>query len=143
MKKILIFTLIALIAIQFIKIDINKNKDSNSSIEIVAPANIKTILQESCYDCHSNNYKIPWYGDIAPSSWFVRSHINNGRKVLNFSEFNNYEKVKQKKLYSDIAKSIVLRMPLSSYTWLHKNSTLTKDDKDAIKVWAIDAKNRL
>ncbi len=143
MKKILIFTLITLIAIQFIKIGIDKNKNSNSSSEIVAPQNIKVILQKSCYDCHSNSYKIPWYGDMAPSSWFVRSHINNGRKALNFSEFNNYDKAKQKKLYGDITKSIVLRMPLSSYLGLHSNAKLSKKEKDAIKVWGIDAKNKL
>ncbi len=141
MKKFLIIIIMALIAIQFIKVDITKNTTPAS--EIIAPANIKAILQKSCYDCHSNSYKIPWYGDIAPSSWLVRSHINNGRKVLNFSEFNNYEKAKQKKLYNDIKKSIVLRMPLDSYILLHTNAKLTKNEKDAIKAWTIDAKNRL
>ncbi|MCI0500406.1 MAG: heme-binding domain-containing protein [Epsilonproteobacteria bacterium] len=142
MKKLILFTVVIFALIQLIKIDTPK-QIQDERYEIKAPSNIKTTLQKSCYDCHSNNYKVPWYGNIAPSSWFVRSHINDGIKVLNFSEFNNYDKTKQNKLYADIIKSIVIRMPLSSYTILHQNAKLSQKEKEEIRAWAIDAKNRL
>ncbi len=135
MKKFIIFSILFLALIQLIKIDTQAIMLSNPQDEIMAPSNIKAILKRSCYDCHSNNAVIPWYGDIAPFSWYVRSHINDGRKVLNFSTFNTLNDEKQKKAFEDIQESIVIRMPLSTYLWMHSDATLSDDDKKALKEW--------
>ncbi|KIM03815.1 MAG: hypothetical protein KN64_11365 [Sulfurovum sp. AS07-7] len=135
MKKFIISAILFIAFIQFITIDIEALIPSNPKDEIIAPSNIKAILKRSCYDCHSNNSVIPWYGSIAPFSWYVRSHINDGRKVLNFSTFNTLDKEKQKKALEDIQESIVIRMPLSTYLWMHSNAALNDNDKKALKDW--------
>ncbi|EFK96856.1 cytochrome c, partial [sediment metagenome] len=63
------------------------------------------------------------------------SHINDGRKVLNFSTFNTLNNEKQKKAFKDTQDSIVIRMPLSTYLWMHSDAMLSDDDKKALKEW--------
>lgn len=46
------------------------------------------IVTETCADCHSNRTRWPWYTNVAPASWFARSDVDGGRKVLNFSEWD-------------------------------------------------------
>ena len=60
-------------------------------IEITKPSEeIATMLKGACYDCHSHQVKYPWYTNIAPISWWVKGHIDNGVIELNFSEWGNY-----------------------------------------------------
>lgn len=35
------------------------------------PANVAAILKVSCYDCHSNNTRYPWYSELQPGAWFI------------------------------------------------------------------------
>ncbi|MDD5406839.1 MAG: heme-binding domain-containing protein [Sulfurovaceae bacterium] len=136
MVKALIFIVIMFIGFQFITIDTKENLPTNPKDEIAVSNDIKTILKRSCYDCHSNNTTIPWYGNIAPSSWLVRSHINDGRKILNFSEFNKYDVEKQKDLFDRIGGAVVIRMPLPSYVWMHPKAELSQEDRDKLKAWS-------
>lgn len=135
MIKIFIYIAIIFVGIQFITINTKEHIEFDPRDEIVVSSEIKTILKRSCYDCHSNDSTIPWYGNIAPSSWLVRLHINDGRKILNFSEFGKYDAEKQKDLFDRIEDSVVIRMPLASYVWLHKDASLSQEDKAKLKAW--------
>ena len=53
-------------------------------------AAVAAILDRSCNDCHSNKTRWPWYSNVAPVSWFVIDHVNEGRENLNFSEWGRY-----------------------------------------------------
>jgi hypothetical protein len=48
----------------------------------------RALSVRACFDCHSNETVWPWYSNIAPLSWLVQSHIDEGRAELNFSEWN-------------------------------------------------------
>lgn len=100
------------------------------------PKNIDTMLQVSCYDCHSNNTNYPWYSRIQPIASFMASHIEEGKKELNFSEFGSYSKRKQQSKLEAI--NNVLKdntMPLGSYTIIHNNAKLSKEQKLEIQNW--------
>jgi len=100
------------------------------------PKSIQTILQTSCYDCHSNNTNYPWYSYIQPGRIFMESHIKNGKKNLNFSEFGNYSKRKQMSKLESISKQVKSgEMPLDSYTLIHKNATLSQKQKEETINW--------
>ncbi|TET88933.1 MAG: cytochrome C, partial [Sulfurovum sp.] len=88
------------------------------------------------YDCHSYETKMPWYGNIAPLSWEVRSHIKQGRAWLNFQRWESYDEDKKQKLYKGIVKSINFSMPIPMYLNLHEDAKLTKVQRDSIKKWA-------
>jgi len=143
MKKVILWTTILFIAIQFIKIDIPPVKDIDQNISLQAPKEVLQILKRSCFDCHSNETKYPFYSNIAPISWYIKSHIKKGREIVNFSIWNSYSKDKKIKILEKIPKAIVIRMPMPTYLWLHKRAKLTKEDKKILKSWAINLKNSL
>lgn len=100
------------------------------------PDSINGIFASSCYDCHSNNTRYPWYSYIQPARFFMERHIRNGKKELNFSEFGNYSRRRQESKLESINKQVKSgEMPLASYTWLHKNSKLTLQQREMIINW--------
>ena len=42
----------------------------------------------ACFDCHSNETQWPWYTNVAPMSWLVQRDVDEGRTILNFSEWD-------------------------------------------------------
>lgn len=94
------------------------------------PANVAAILKVSCYDCHSNNTRYPWYSVLQPGAWFMARHIKKGKEELNFDEFNNYSKRRKKaKIKSIISQIEKDEMPLNSYRMMHGNARLSADEK--------------
>ena len=93
-------------------------------------ANVAAILKVSCYDCHSNNTRYPWYSELQPGAWFMARHIKKGKEELNFDEFNNYSKRRKKaKIKSIISQIEKDEMPLKSYRMMHGNARLSADEK--------------
>ncbi|HRO09394.1 MAG TPA: heme-binding domain-containing protein [Saprospiraceae bacterium] len=146
-KKIVVALVTILIIIQFIGVE--KNTSTVSSENAIdkhysIPANVQTLLKTSCYDCHSNNTVYPWYNNIQPVKWWVGKHINDGKKELNFDEFNTYtEKKKLHKLDEVIETIKDNEMPLKSYTIIHNDAKLSPTDKVAIEKWVNDLKNQI
>jgi mono/diheme cytochrome c family protein len=46
------------------------------------------LTVRACFDCHSNETVWPWYSYIAPISWLIERDVKEGRRELNFSEWN-------------------------------------------------------
>ena len=147
MKKIGLGVLIVLTGIQFIKPARNENgqaSPSDISTTISTPSNVQLILQTACYDCHSNHTNYPWYTYVQPIGWMLNNHIKDGKKELNFSEFGSYSRRRQLSKLKSIASQVKDdEMPLASYTMLHKNARLTKEQKALIIDWAQNAKDNL
>ena len=137
LKHIFLWSLGMFIVLQAIQIDIpNAPENIDPAKEINAPKEIASLLKTSCYDCHSYQTTLPWYGSIAPVSWEVRSHIIDGRRWVNFQEWENYDEEKKQKIYKGIVKSINLRMPIPMYISMHEEAKLTKKQRKLIKTWA-------
>lgn len=95
-----------------------------------ANAEVAHTLKIACYDCHSNQPTYPWYSNIAPVSWWMQNHIDEGSHHLNFSEWGTYsEKRKNHKLEECIEMVEEGEMPMAYYTWMHKEAKLTDDQK--------------
>ncbi len=100
------------------------------------PDSLNIIITNSCYDCHSNNTRYPWYAYIQPARLIMEWHIKKGKKELNFSEFGNYSKRRQDSKLEGIIKQVKSgEMPLFSYTILHRNSKLTQQQKRKVLNW--------
>lgn len=52
-----------------------------------ADARTRDLMVRACYDCHSNEVEYPWYASVAPVSWAVEMHVNEGRGAVNYSTF--------------------------------------------------------
>ena len=84
LKRTLLAALAAFVAIQFVPVD---RTNPPVKTEIAAPAEIHDLLRRSCYDCHSNQTRWPFYAWVAPVSWFVVDHVEDGRADLNLTEW--------------------------------------------------------
>lgn len=85
----------------------------------------RALTARACFDCHSNETRWPWYSSVAPLSWFVQSHVDTGRRVLNFSEWQRgYEEARE------AAESVREgEMPLTSYLLLHAEARLSASEQ--------------
>lgn len=136
MKKVLIVILVAFIIIQFFPID-KTNPPPTPGMDFLkikkTPSEIAQIITTSCYDCHSNETKYPWYSNFSPFSWFLKNHIDEGRKHLNFSTFAVYEPKKQVHLLQEcIEMTEKEEMPLPSYYIGHQNAKLTSAQRQKL-----------
>jgi hypothetical protein len=140
--KYILITLIALfLIIQLIPVD-RENPYIESNAEIKTSPEVKNILKKSCYDCHSNQTNWPFYSYIAPISWLVSSDVSDGRKHLNFTEWNNLSPEKIVKIKSEIEEEISEdEMPLPSYTFIHSDAKLSAEQKNILKNWINVNKN--
>ena len=137
MKKIIFWIAVVFLAIQLIPINRdNKAIDKNNNFVDInkTPENIRLILKNACYDCHSNETKYPKYSYIAPISWAVKDHINEGREYLNFSEWGSYNKdLKQNAIEKTISTVRDLQMPLPSYIGYHPKANLTTEQRTILE----------
>ena len=146
MKKIIRITgmglLALLIIIQFFQTEKNSNTTASALANDIStiyplPDNVKSIVETSCYDCHSNNSNYPWYDNIQPVSWWLHNHIEEGKKEINFNEFASYSIRRQYKKLEEIIKQVKEdEMPLSSYTIIHTNAKLSPEKKLILSAWA-------
>ena len=143
-KIIGIILLLVLIALQFIRPD--KNQEGYESVaafemETQPTAEIKTILRNNCYDCHSNQTVYPWYAEIAPISYWLDEHVEDGKKHFNVSAWESYSvKRKDHKLDELIEEVDEGHMPLNSYTWLHGN--LSDSEKKILISWTKEVRKK-
>ena len=105
---------------------------------------VANVIRTSCFDCHSNETRWPWYTEIAPVSWLVANDVHSGRNHLNFSEWGKYTKSKRVlklgQIYEQVSKN---EMPLSKYLYMHPNAKLSSADRDSITSWTEQEQDRL
>lgn len=139
-KRVLIALLFCLIVIQLIHPakNINKNVQMNRvDLVLEVPSNIQSILEKSCYDCHSNNTVYPWYSKLQPVDWWLNDHIVEGKEELNFSEFGSYKPLRMYFKLREIAHEVTdNEMPLESYLYIHGDAKLSDEQKQTLVVWA-------
>lgn len=146
-KKVILLLLIVIVGIQFMPITRNQNNEvleTDFFKTFDVPNNIQDLIKNSCYDCHSNNTNYPWYNKIQPVSWFLEYHIKEGKKELNFSEFGGYSERRQKsKIKSAISQIEENKMPLLTYTLIHKKAKLSASDKKLMTKWLTQFRDSL
>ncbi|RXJ86823.1 heme-binding domain-containing protein [Arcobacter sp. CECT 8985] len=134
MKKAIMIIFALFIVVQFIR-PTRQNAKVVENLQLKAKPEVMKVLKTSCYDCHSDQTVWPWYSQIAPFSWTIASHVEDGRASLNFSKWESYDENKKKKELKSIYKKVYAAMPLSSYTWIHKDAKLTKEQIKMIRDW--------
>jgi len=123
----------------------NPPADPTNAVTAAAavPAEAAAILKRSCYDCHSNETRWPWYSNVAPISWGVIGHVSEARSRLNFSEFGAYTPAKRVALLEKVCEEVREGgMPLGSYLLMHADARLSDADRKAICDWTAEAAGR-
>ncbi|MBC7534223.1 MAG: heme-binding domain-containing protein [Ferruginibacter sp.] len=138
-EKIILALVLIFVAIQFIQPAYNRSGQVLPADFLTLykpPENVTAILQNACYDCHSNNTVYPWYSKIQPMAWMMGKHISEGKEELNFSDFGSYTSRRQISKLKSIANQVKdEEMPLTSYKWMHKKANLSKEEKALIIDW--------
>ena len=119
------------IGIQFIRPELTNQP---TKAELKAPPEVKRILQNSCYSCHSNQARLVWFDEIAPAYWLVAKDVKQARKHLNFSEIAKLPAAQQKAvLFESVNEIQVGAMPLPLYVRLHSESVITPQQLALLK----------
>ena len=140
LKILGLFIFTGLVIIQFFRIDktappIVQTETLEAAVS-VSP-DVSQIMVRSCSDCHTNSTIYPWYSNIQPFGWFLKNHIDDGRRKLNFSIFNTYAAKKQAKKLEEICEQVEAKeMPLPSYLWIHRYAVLSESEAKALCDWA-------
>ena len=93
----------------------------------------RDLVVRACYGCHSNEVEYPSYSKIAPISWMVASHVDEGRSAVNFSTIT-----KDGNANHDLRESIEIiqegEMPPSYYTHFgkHPEAKLTAEERQQL-----------
>ncbi len=139
LKRFFLLLFIAFVVLQFFRPKKNtfEGVSANDITKAYAvPTNVMASLKTSCYDCHTNNTKYPWYSHIQPVAWWLADHIEEGKKEINFNEFAAYSPRRQYKKFKEINDQLEEdEMPLKSYTIIHGDAKLSKEQKIEIYNW--------
>lgn len=105
---------------------------------------VSAIVDRACRDCHSNQTEWPWYTNVAPVSWWITDHVNEGRKNMNISEWGKLASDRQDKKLRQICDQVEDgAMPLSSYLPMHPKAKLSDLDKKTLCDWTRAERARL
>jgi Haem-binding domain len=88
----------------------------------------RQLAARACFDCHSNQTTYPWYSNIAPVSWLTERDVVEGRRRLNFSQWNGTQG-----RVNEVSRIVSEgEMPPFYYVWMHPSANLTSDQKTAL-----------
>ena len=128
---------LVLVGMQFVPTAVKRSPVPVSGIRLaqVIDPHVGAILDRSCQDCHSRHTNWPWYGRVAPVSWFLSRDVSRGLEKLDFSEWagrphSTNERMEICDAVSDGS------MPLRAYTLIHHEARLSKQDVKSICDWA-------
>ena len=77
---------------------------------------VAAILERSCNDCHSSETRWPWYSNVSPVSWYLKRHVEEGRRELSFSEWGGYTPRRRERKLHEICRQVESgEMPLNPY----------------------------
>jgi len=90
--------------------------------------NTRTLFMQTCGDCHSNETIWPWYSNVAPVSWILYNHVEEGRSQFNVSAWGYQENEAEEavELY------IHGEMPPKSYLPAHPEARLSGEARQAL-----------
>ena len=131
-KKVLVITGLSIVGVLLAAQLVPYGRDhSNPSVtaepQWSAPGT-RALADRACFDCHSNQTRWPWYSNVAPVSWLVQADVDEGRRVLNFSEWTRgYEEAQES------GETVRNReMPPRSYLMLHPEAKLSDAEREQL-----------
>ena len=100
------------------------------------------LARRSCFDCHSNETRWPWYVKVAPVSWFVATDVKRARKAVNFSEWSvqagRTANTAMGTLAAACAGVTAGHMPPALYRLMHPEARLSEEEAICFCTWTIE-----
>lgn len=139
LRPFLIIAGIVLVIIQFFGID-KTNPPVDLSQDFIQttnpPVKVANLIKTACYDCHSHTTKYPWYTNIQPFAWWIKGHVDNGNKHLNFSTWTTYDAKKQAHKLEEFVEVLEDKeMPMLSYMVAHSDAWIDAEQRKLLVDW--------
>jgi hypothetical protein len=132
MRRLLLATaavlLVGFLAIQFVPYGRDHTNPPVTGEPAWDSAATRDLAVAACFDCHSNETRWPWYSNIAPMSWLVQRHVDEGRASLNFSEWGSGRQATHE-IREQVQEG---EMPPWDYRLLHPEARLSDADTQAL-----------
>jgi len=87
----------------------------------------RQLAVDACFACHSNLTRWPWYASVAPSSWLTQRDVDEGRRILNFSE---WDRPQQRGEAAEAVRDGA--MPPLQFKLLHREARLSDTEKQQL-----------
>lgn len=130
-KRILQLVLGALalvVTIQFVPYGRDHDNPSVRDEPAWSSPEVRALAVRSCFDCHSNEVRWPWYSHVAPISWLIQRHAEEGRSALNFSDWAGPQPEA-----AEAAESVREgEMPLGFYVLMHPEARLSSSERQQL-----------
>lgn len=135
------------VAAQFVPTDLTNppvDESRNFKARLHVTPEVGAIISRSCYDCHSQQTRMPWYSRVAPMSWLLAEHVRDGRHAMDFSDWAAYDAEEQDLLLQNTCR-VVKRgaMPIPSYLYMHRDAKLSDRDVQTLCDWTNSERQRL
>ena len=106
---------------------------------------VKPIFQNSCFDCHSQNPRLPWYYSLPGVHTLLENDMSEAKEHLDFTgDFPFQGHGSPSEDLKAIAETIKDgSMPPFRYRILHSESALTAEQRDTIFKWATEGLKQL
>jgi hypothetical protein len=88
----------------------------------------RELAVRACFACHSNQVEWPWYSNVAPLSWLVQRDVEQGRRKVNFSEFDRPQR-DARNAAEQVQKGA---MPQPYYVALHPQANLNPAEREEL-----------
>ena len=124
MKRIALLLLAVLVLIQYIPVS-TANPPVTRDAHWNSPAT-RALAKRACFDCHSNETRWPWYARIAPASFLMANQVTDGRRDLNFSEWDKPQRSRMDDVQREVDNG---DMPSWDYVLLHPEAKLSAAEK--------------
>lgn len=107
---------------------------ASASGPVSSDSQVQRVLDNSCYDCHSEQAAPPWNARLAPSYLFG---AGDARKALDFSQWNSYDAQRKREEMKAIAKAVKDgSMPPGDYEFLHPAAEPNAQERQIVVQWA-------
>lgn len=97
-----------------------------------AGSQLVAVLDRGCRDCHSNATVWPGYAQVAPLSWLMAYAVKEGRRAVNFSEWETYSPAQQRVLLAQACQDVSSGKMPGVYTVLHPEMRLSPQDIETV-----------
>ncbi|HEO98565.1 MAG: heme-binding domain-containing protein [Campylobacterales bacterium] len=129
MKKFGLGLILLLLLIQFLPI----GRDHTNPAILAEPQwdspETKQLFNRACADCHSHTTNWPWYSNVAPLSWIIFDHVEEGREHFNVSAWGVQKHNEGEEAAKEVEEG---EMPIFGYTITHPEARLSKEEKQLL-----------
>lgn len=138
--RLFVLGLVVFLAIQLVPY--GKDHDNPRTVREVEwdSPETRALAVDSCFACHSNLTTWRAYTRVAPLSWLAQRDVDEGRAVLNFSEWQRSQEAD----LQDVVDAVRSKdMPPLQYWVIHSEARLSDADRQQleqglVKTWAAD-----